>query len=254
MVVSDIMIQKVFKRCELLLEDNLISCELITKVFSSYLATTINNEDHNIGIVLHTGSVIYDAIILAFVAVSNLIFNNVSSEDTVFSLDKGDYVVYGKKKKKRWIFESIVTNDFCGRVQEFALLKTKTENEKVYVRRKMWRFISPYRGTSKITDGRGIKIKNTTYELFFKYVLDYKDEDIPSVTDTTSVIIMTRERADYILKNLVFSFQDHKLPLLELVTASYYTENDEKYYFELADSGKSGSDYRAASADTQRRK
>ena len=59
-------ISEVIEKCDVCLAGNVISKELLIRTFSDFISTTIENKKHNIGIVLHTGSICFDAVLLAY--------------------------------------------------------------------------------------------------------------------------------------------------------------------------------------------
>ena len=221
----------VLEKCEIRYGDVIFSKELLLKTYSEYLIRTINKEKHNVGLVLHTGSICFDAISLVVAAITNLISNETSSQDIIESINSGDMILYVSKKKERYVFMGIVDGeilDSAYKGRRYVHLQQKNCNS--YVPENKWRLIEPYNGTSTRLDGRGIKKKETSRDDFYKDVLGMNDGDIPSLIDTSSVLVMPRERADELLKNLSISFGEKTISLLELVTASYFTEEDEYPY------------------------
>lgn len=65
---------KIITSCDVCIDGNIISRELLLETFADFIVSTIEKEKHNVGIVLHTGSVCFDAILLACAAVSNLLY------------------------------------------------------------------------------------------------------------------------------------------------------------------------------------
>lgn len=65
----------IIEKCDVCIDGNIISKELLIKTFSNFISSTIEDKQHNIGIVLHTGSICFDAILLAYVAISNILYN-----------------------------------------------------------------------------------------------------------------------------------------------------------------------------------
>lgn len=62
---------KIIEKCDVCINGSVVSKELLIKTFSSFVSSTIEDKQHNVGIVLHTGSVCFDAILLSFAAISN---------------------------------------------------------------------------------------------------------------------------------------------------------------------------------------
>ena len=57
-------IMKVLENCDVLLDGEVISKELLMRSFAEFLSTTTERDTHNVGYVLHTGSVCFDALAL----------------------------------------------------------------------------------------------------------------------------------------------------------------------------------------------
>ncbi len=87
-------LQRIIDRCDICLDGNVISRELLMSAQSRFVAETIAKDKHNVGVVLHTGSVCYDVIMIAYAAVSNILFNQSDPESVVQSLNPGDLVLY----------------------------------------------------------------------------------------------------------------------------------------------------------------
>ena len=82
--------KKVIEKCDVCIDGNVISKELLIRTFSDFISSTIEDKHHNVGIVLHTGSVCFDAIILAYAAISNILYNETNAADVICSLRAGD--------------------------------------------------------------------------------------------------------------------------------------------------------------------
>lgn len=222
----------VITNCELKLDKQIISKELLMQTFADFLSQTIAKRKHNVGVVLHTGSVCFDVLAVTYSALANLITNRADVMDIIESLTVGDIVLYGKTKKERCVFEGFVDGAMFG--PQYAgtkyILLTQGKGASNYIAEKSWRFIEPYNGNSKRLDGRGLRKKNTIRDDFFEEILGYEKENIPSVIDTSSVIVTSREEADRLIKGISIGFNGKEIQLLELVIASYFTDEDEYRY------------------------
>ncbi len=223
--INDFM-NKVLTKCDILLEGNVISKELLTRTFARFVSETSEKGDHNVGLVLHTGSPVFDTIAIAYAAISNMVLNELDSEEIINSLQVGDLVLY---KAERYTFEGKGKPKGIKTDKEYIIL-AQGSGDIEYVPPKAWRKITPYNGQSTRLDGRGIKRKSKLRDEFYTSVLEIPAEDIPSVIDTSTVLLMSKIRADRIVKGLSFGFNGKTIPLLELVTASYFTENEELFY------------------------
>ena len=55
---------KIIRNCDVCIDGNVVSKELLIKTFFNFVSSTIEDKRHNVGIVLHTGSICFDAILL----------------------------------------------------------------------------------------------------------------------------------------------------------------------------------------------
>ena len=100
---------KIIDKCELLLDGEVFSKELLMRTFAEFLSTTTERESHNVGFVMHTGSICFDALALVYSAVTCLVYNDAHADDVIYSLNIGDGVLYGEKKKARYIFKGFTS-------------------------------------------------------------------------------------------------------------------------------------------------
>jgi len=231
MQVKEEIMYRVFEKCEIQIEGQTISKELLLKTFGDFLTQTIAKRDHNIGVVMHTGSLCFDVVLITYATILNLISNKAETGNMVNSFSDGDTVLYGQQKKCRYIFKGFIDGSEIGREKGEKLIKlVQGEGFDTYLPEKRWRYIEPYNGDSVRMDGRGIRKKTSLRDDFFVDVLDFEKENIPSILDTSCVIVAPREHTDYLVKNISLGFNKKKIKLLELVTASYFTEEDEYRY------------------------
>lgn len=218
-------ILKIIDKCDLLLDGEVFSKEFLMQAFAKFLSATIEKEKHNVGFVLHTGSVCFDALALAYSAVTCLVYNDANVDDVIMnSLKLEDVVLYGDKKKERYIFKGLTT--FPSKSEEYIHLWTN-DSDSTYVPRSRWRYIIPYYGSSKSMDGRGLRIKDNVREKVYSEILGYSFEKIPSVLNVSVVIVMPKDRISNLIEKLSIRFGDTEVKLTDLVTISYFTENDE---------------------------
>lgn len=214
-------------KCDIFLGGHIISNEKLLRAYADFLATTAEAEGHTVGFALHTGSILFDAMAIVYAAISNLVFNTTNSEDVISGLKIGDAVLYGTGKKTRSIFQGFAKLEDSP-MGEYILLTGVAG--KTYVPKSRWGHISPYHGTATRLDRRGLRQTNSERTHFFKDVLGFREENIPNVINSSTTIVLSRERADQLIKGITISFGDKRVCLLDIVTASYFTENEELYY------------------------
>lgn len=222
--------RKIINSCDIMLEGAVISKERLLQEYADFLGTTVWTEDRAVGLLLHTGSVCFDAVSLIFAAVSNWKHNTMTPDEVIDSLMVGDTVVF---KGKRCIYQG--KTEKYGR--EYIELETHRKDhgyllkDKQYIAQPEWSRITPYYGESTKMDGRGIRVKKSKRKQFLSVILDTPEAQIPSITDASTIIVMSRERANYLVNNLTIKYgTSETISLLELATASYFTEHDEYPY------------------------
>lgn len=231
MQVNEEIMYQVFEKCEIQIEGQTISKELLLKTFGDFLTQTIAKRDHNIGLVMHTGSLCFDVVLITYATILNLISNKVETVDIISSFSEGDTVLYGQPKKCRYIFMGFIDGSEIGREKGEKLIKlVQGEGFVTYLPEKRWRHIEPYNGDSVRMDGRGIRKKTSLRDDFYVDVLGFEKENIPGILDTSCVIVAPREHTDYLVKNISLIFNQKQIDLLELVTASYFTEKGNYIY------------------------
>lgn len=223
MMSANDMMRSIFDKCEIILENEVISKELLLRTYSEFLLQTVNKEKHNVGIVLHTGSICFDVVTIVHALVSCLVYNKTNGDDLINNLEVGNKVIYGHRHKK--IFE-FIGKEIIGGI-EYVVLKDKDGgSNKIPCNR--WNMIIPYCGKGTSLGGRGLRNKNGLKEEFFKDVLG--EAMVPSVIDKSVVIVMAHEIANFLIQNISIGFNNKRIGLLELITASYFTEHNEYPY------------------------
>ncbi|WP_293556311.1 DrmE family protein [Phascolarctobacterium sp.] len=228
----------IIEKCDVCIDGNVISKELLIKKFSDSISSTIEDKHHNIGIVLHTGSICFDAILLAYVAISNILYNKTDAANLIYSLHVGDVVLCyngskGKTKPSKWVFAGFVNSkdEPLQAVPGKYIVLQNDKNSRNYLPKSSWTKIVPYFGRSKSMDSRGLRHEDGKRYDFFTSVLEMQDTDIPRAIDTSTVIVMSRKEANELVRKLSFRFEETDIKLTDLVPVSYYTESNQEYQY-----------------------
>lgn len=218
------LLKKIINNCDIEFDGSIVSKESLMKGYYEFLSSTINSNDHNVGVILHTGSVCFDIISIIFSAIYNVIVCDNNPEDVITSIKKDDIVIYNGKRYKYLGIEVKINTKYA------KLCQPNNYNLTNYVRNDSWYKIEPYKGDSETLDGRGIRNINNSRSSIISRLLDINENDIPSICDKSSVMVMSRKKADFILNKLFITLDDFKVGILDITTVSYFSENDEYQY------------------------
>lgn len=215
-------LKKIIKKCDIYFEDQLISGELLLRSFMDFLTDEAGKMENNGSIALHLPSLCFDALSVAWAALTVIVGNETDVETIIRNFRPGDKVLYRNKRA------------------EFIGLKTDEDGEERVsiqctdgtrrIGRKSWARIMPYYGQSERYDGRGIRRGNRIREEFLSTLLECDKKDIPSVTDASVIIVMDHSSANRCMNGLVLKAEDVSIRIQDLVTASYFTEENEYPY------------------------
>ena len=227
-------------RCDIYFEGSLISKERIVKKYADFFAASFSREERFISIALHTGSVCFDVVSLITASLGCLYIDDSDSNYILEQLQIGKFVLYGKKKPERYIWHGFADQNYKPVIsysetldkRHYAVLEQPTKAIRTYTPRTMWHLITPYYGESQITGGRGLRKCDVSRNDFISYIFGIPQTEVPSVTGVSTVIVTERGTFDRISKGLRIDYGEGKsIGLLDLVTASYYTDSGEEYQY-----------------------
>ncbi|WP_276949491.1 DrmE family protein [Enterocloster lavalensis] len=216
-------LNRCLENCDIYLEGRIISKELILRSFLKFLSKEAEKQENNGSIVLHLGSPCFDAVAIVWAAFAVIMGNSTNVDEIVRTLPIGDKVLYAKERGE---FRGIEV-DSDGK--EWAVIWQGNRGTRK-VGRKNWASILPYRGASERYDGRGIRSQNGVREKFLSEILNCEEKDIPGITDTSVIFVMDRYRANRYMNGLTIGYGDSEISILDLVTVSYFTDENEYHY------------------------
>lgn len=230
---KDILIN-VIKKCDIVFSSDkykncIISREVLLISFMEYLSSTLDLPDKRIGVVLNSNPLCFDIITVLFSSLYNIINSNISSDELIDTLSPGDIVCYQKNNGTVEKLKFAGKLDCDGNLSS-SYIQLEKENYKTWVRKDHWHSIKPYYGNSSNLDSRGLRKKNPNVEIFFKDILEYKISDIPVEFTNSTIVVMPKEEIDQILKYTFIKFNNKTIKLLDLVTATYYTDSSQIFY------------------------
>lgn len=205
------------EKCDILYGDHLISKETVLRHYWKFISDVVSS-NKRVSFSFHTGSVCFEAIAVISTALGCLAFNDVSNDDVLASLEIGEIVLY-KGQRYRWkgIEEEMMVLEQDGKGRNgVTIFRTPYQRNKQYVK--------PYNGTSTVTDGRGIRKKNSDREELLAELLGIPVSDVPSVIEISSIIVAKKQRLFDICKNLKVRYKNQKIiPLFDILPAAYFT-------------------------------
>ena len=216
-------LNRCLEKCDICLDGRLISRELILRSFLKFLSGEAEKPENNGSIVLHLGSQCFDAVAIIWAAFAVIMGNGTDVEEIVRTLSVGDKVLYSKERGE---FGGI---EIDSNGKEWAVICQGKRGTR-RVGRKNWASIVPYQGLSDRYDGRGIRSQSGARKSFLSEVLECEEKDIPGITDTSVIFVMDRYRADRYMNGLTIRYGDNEIGILDLVTASYFTDGNEYPY------------------------
>ncbi|WP_026489170.1 DrmE family protein [Butyrivibrio sp. XBB1001] len=213
------------KKCEVVLDGDVVSNELIVEVASRFLVDTIK-ESHTSSVFLHTGSIVYDAIAFVLLALINIIFDENDIDDKSGALEVGSVVSYeGDKKNLLYIYKGN-SDRMPGMIE---LVEVKDPTGKRFISQNSIGKLVPYYGKATDIKGRGVRTTKSKRMEFLSDILELDASQITATAKLSTVVMIDNEKLDYLLDNIILNFvdKDKTYELLDLVTVTYYTDTKE---------------------------
>ena len=214
-------INKLINQCEIYYKNVCISNEPVIRDFLRFFSKTFNQSEKRVSFSLNTGSFIFDIAASVAAVISSLGYNENTNEDILSNLQIGDMVLY---KNKRYLWNGL--KEEKGVI--YMVLKQKENDFTMTPYEKSKHLVKEYHGTSRMTDGRGIRKKKTNREDFFSYIYDVKPSEIPSAIDASFVLVSDKDFGGEVLKDVSIKYNNKRVALLDLVACSYYTSGLEE--------------------------
>lgn len=206
-------------KVDICLKGNVISNEEVLKIEEQFLTEAYKDgREHKTLFIQHTGSDYYEAIAFAIAVLSLIFMDETKAIDVTKDIEEGDIVTF---RSKRWIYSGTTVIDG---VERYVL---KGDKGKMYIPEKSMCDVSPYNGKSKKLNGLGIGKSKSQRTEFLRKVAELKGTEISAAPSQSLVIFIDNHRFDELLNNVSFKFQGENYLLLDLVTASFFTDNNE---------------------------
>ena len=231
-MTADKLANAILNKCDIYYGDALVSKEAIIEKYLAFFADSLVSKERTVNFALHTGSVCFDVISIVAVALGCLSYNLSTNEDIISSLQTDDMILF-KGQRYRWKGTKVDSGKLYMVIEQDG--KGKNGKSVSFLPlEKNKHLIKPYYGDSLITDGRGVKRRNTNREDFLAFAFDVDVAEIPTQIDVSIVIVAERSTFGEICKLVRIVYGEGKaVGLLDIIPAAYYTSGGEEYQFGL---------------------
>ena len=190
----------ILKKCDIYYGDALISKETIIEKYLTFFAGSLVSKEKTVNFALHTGSLCFDVISVVAVALGCLSYNLSTNDDIISALKIDDMVMYNGQRY-RWKGTSDEYGRLCMVIEQDGKGRNgKTINYLPLEKNK--HLIKPYYGESQLTDGRGIRKRETNREDFLAFIFDVDVQEIPTQIDVSIVVVADRNSFGEIYKQV----------------------------------------------------
>ena len=231
-MTADKLANAILNKCDIYYGDALVSKEAIIEKYLAFFADSLVSKERTVNFALHTGSVCFDVISIVAVALGCLSYNLSTNEDIISALQTDDMILF-KGQRYRWKGTKVDSGKLYMVIEQDG--KGKNGKSVSFLPlEKNKHLIKPYYGDSLITDGRGVKRRNTNREDFLAFAFDVDVAEIPTQIDVSIVIVAERSTFGEICKQVRIVYGEGKaVGLLDIIPAAYYTSGGEEYQFGL---------------------
>ena len=231
MITTDELFFKIINGCAISFDDHLISNDALIQEYISFLKISLTSDKKQNSIILHTDSIIFDALLILFSGLTNILKYQSDTDDELRGLDTGDKVLY---KNKRWRFDgfSIGKSKIVNDIDKATHIKLHSDGlGNCYVPKCLWKNIRRYYGSAVSHDGRGIaKAVFDKRQKFFRNILCFTESELNNKCSASLIIVMPRATADQIIKSLKIVYDKDIYCLSDILTISYCTKEKDYPY------------------------
>jgi hypothetical protein len=212
------------KKCDILFEDEPISDSLIMSTFTGYVAKLIDEEEKSSSLIYHTGTQLFDILLTLYVALSCIIYDELTPAELVESLSPGDIVIFENKRAK---FLGL-TADHTAQVIYDSVQKGYRTPTTVTMPPKSFYKIKPYYGEATILDGRGIRTDSKAKFDFLQTVFNKSKSDVAGIGRKSAIVVCNRDFADSFVDKVRIGYNGSQhIGITDLMPVSYFSECNE---------------------------
>lgn len=211
---------ELIEKVDICFKGRIIPDEIVLKIEKQFLTEAFRDEKkHKTLFLQHTGSEIYDAVAIAIVSLALVFLDDSKATDITKDIKEGDLVTY---KSKRWIYSGTT---FLEGKERYVLKDDKGCTN--YLLEAAMCDVSPYNGKSTKLNGLGMGKSKSKRTDFLKKVACLRGDEIPAIPAQSLVLFIDNHKLDDLLNNVSIHFGGEHYYILDLVTASFYTDNNE---------------------------
>ena len=212
-------LRELIEKVDILYNGHSVAKEIVLEVEKQFLMEAFDGENHKSLFVQHTGSDLYDAVAMAVVTLGLVLLDDTKAVDVVNEIKEGDLVTY---HSKRWVYSGTT---FLEGKDRYVLKDDKGCT--TYLLESSMCDVLPYNGKSKNLDGKGVGKSKSKRTEFLQDVAGLKRNEIPAIATQSVVIYIDNHRFDELLNGVSIRYEGKVYLLLDLVTASFFTDNNE---------------------------
>ncbi len=211
-------------KCSILFEDEIISNSLIISTFTDYVVELMDEAEKSSSLIFHTGSQIFDILLTLYIALSCIVYDELTPAELVESLSPGDIVIFENKRAK---FLGL-TADNMAQVTFDSFQKGHRTPTTVTMPPKSFYKIKPYYGEATILDGRGIRTDSKAKYNFLQTVFNKSKSDVAGIGKKSAVIVCNRDFADSFVDKVKIGYGGAQhIGITDLMPVSYFSEGNE---------------------------
>lgn len=211
---------ELIEKVDICFKGQVIPNEIVLKIEEQFLTEAFaDDKNHRTLFLQHTGSDYYDAIVIAIASLALVFLDDSKASDITKDIREGDLVTY---KSKRWIYSGTTVLDG----KERYVLKDDKGCTNYLLEASMCD-VSPYNGKSKKLNGLGMGKSKSRRTDFLKRVACLSGNEIPAVPAQSLVMFIDNHKFDELLNGVSIRYASEQYYILDLVTASFYTDNNE---------------------------
>lgn len=212
------------RKCDVFFEDERISDGLIMSTYAGYIAELMDEAEKSSSLILHTGSQMFDILLTLYIALSCIVYDELTPAELVESLSPGDIVIFENKRAK---FLGL-TADNMARVTYDSIQKGYRTPTTVTMPPKSFYKIKPYYGEATILDGRGIRTDSKAKFDFLQTVFNKSKSDIAGIGKKSAVIVCDRDFSDSFVDKVRICYGGAQyIGMTDLMPVSYFSEGNE---------------------------